>query len=393
MRARGWWLLFLLAVNASSSPPPLPTRARSPVTQQRTWFRSPQQGLGYEVVEGADDNVLPVVLLNGFGVGSFHWARNFAHLTTGTVFAVDYLGQGRSWPVKANDGAAESEQGLRYAIDDWAEQIIDFLDAVVLSSSSSDRAVLVGNSLGGLLAALLAARHPDKVARIALLNATPVWGSNLPGWDGVLPGPPLPRAFGRFMYDQLRDPQQIQRLLTRTYATANDQAFGSLPLQIRQVTDVSAGGHAAFASILFSPPATLPDGCNTFVDLLKRVNGDVLLLNGREDPWVSPPFGLAAHQALLARPNAAGKVQHVELSPAGHCLHHEVPHAANPILRRWLQGQTPLELSQSGDNELFEWRPTADVSLGGAQVDVRGRFVGDHERNGLWGALLTSLVS
>ena len=38
---------------------------------------------------------------------------------------------------------------------------------------------LVGNSLGGLLAVLLAARRPDLVNGIVLLNATPIWGGDL----------------------------------------------------------------------------------------------------------------------------------------------------------------------------------------------------------------------
>jgi pimeloyl-ACP methyl ester carboxylesterase len=100
----------------------------------------------------------------------------------------------------------------RYAIDDWADQTIAFLEEVVLADAPSDRdnrnsgggsgggggggggggVRLVGNSLGGLLAALLAARRPDLVKGIVLLNATPIWGSDLPGWDARLPAPPVP---------------------------------------------------------------------------------------------------------------------------------------------------------------------------------------------------------
>ena len=37
-----------------------------------------------------------------------------------------------------------------------------------------------------------------------LLNATPIWGSDLPGWDGRLPAPPVPRAVGRALFDLVR---------------------------------------------------------------------------------------------------------------------------------------------------------------------------------------------
>ena len=68
----------------------------------------------------------PIVLLNGFGVGSFHQHRlmeNFREVETAegrsdrVVYGVDYLGQGRSWPVACEDGEAECEKGLIYSAD------------------------------------------------------------------------------------------------------------------------------------------------------------------------------------------------------------------------------------------------------------------------------------
>ena len=45
-----------------------------------------------------------------------------------------------------------------------------------------------------------------------LLNATPIWGSDLPGWDGRLPAPPLPRAVGRALFDLARLQPDATRL-------------------------------------------------------------------------------------------------------------------------------------------------------------------------------------
>ena len=119
--------------------------------------------------EHDDDEVVqqqPILLLNGFGVGSFHQHRlihelfdnnnnhsnhtvddsddddnnsgdNDAvqqqyqqeqqqqrksrrkrkkHTTAGTViYGIDYLGQGRSWPIHCRDGFGENEQDLQYS--------------------------------------------------------------------------------------------------------------------------------------------------------------------------------------------------------------------------------------------------------------------------------------
>ena len=54
------------------------------------------------------------------------------------------------------------------------------------------KAVLAGNSLGGLVAANLAATRPELVEGLVFLNATPFWGFNkpwLPIWKGQLPVP------------------------------------------------------------------------------------------------------------------------------------------------------------------------------------------------------------
>ena len=110
-----------------------------------------------------------------------------------------------------------------------------------------------------------------------------VWGLNLPGWDARLPAPPIPRAIGAAAFDAMRSTTNIDELLQRTYVSS--KALGEIGAHIRSVTDASDGGHAAFASILWSPPASLPPGCRTFSDALRAVRCRVLLLYGADDEW------------------------------------------------------------------------------------------------------------
>jgi hypothetical protein len=124
------------------------------------------------------DEVVPILLLNGFGVGSFHQHRLMRQLLLQheeynqqqqqqqqlerekqqhqqpqqhqqqqqqqqrrqhlVVYGIDYLGQGNSWPVTCNgDGTSEDELNLGYSADIWLDQLKDFIDEVVLSSSPS----------------------------------------------------------------------------------------------------------------------------------------------------------------------------------------------------------------------------------------------------------------
>lgn len=295
----------------------------------------------------------PILLLNGFGVGSFHQYRVMPNLLTinnnnveestgeennRVVYGIDYLGQGNSWPTDCNDGNSDNEKGLIYSADTWADQVIEFIEQIVLKNT--DRKVhLVGNSVGGYLSTLIATRRPDLVESICLLNATPVWGLNLPGWSGYLPAPLIPKKIGRYLFDRIRDPNTIEKYLGAAYA--NRDAFDSkLIQQIKAATDGN-GGHAAFASILWSPPASFPNGARDFYSNLSKVQCDVLLLFGADDPWCTPSFAKRMHSILAERDGTiSGTVnsptqRYIELANAAHCPNHEAPNAVGDIVTKW----------------------------------------------------------
>lgn len=218
--------------------------------------------IGYEVSRqdrSADErgNKEPILVLNGFGVGSFHQHRLIPELLEGerdsqVIYCIDYLGQGRSWPKDCQDGLSNSEKDLIYSAQTWIDQLITFIEEVILPEHPDQKVHVVGNSVGGHLAAHLAYRRPDLIRSICLLNPTPVWGLNLPGWSGHLPAPSLPKAIGRYLFDRIRDLNTIEKYLDTAYA--RKEAFDNdLMQQIRGCT-LGDGGHAAFASILWSPP-------------------------------------------------------------------------------------------------------------------------------------------
>ena len=174
--------LLSFLVDAYSTSGVTQTTSQHNEIQHATWmFRG--HPIAYE--ELGTGSGTPILLLNGFGMGSFHQHRLMQKLSeTHTVYGIDYLGQGRSWPLDCQDGASDNEKNLQYSGSLWKDQIIDFIDQMV-----GERVHLVGNSVGGHLSAFIAAERPDLVDSCTLLNATPVWGLNLPGWTGQLPAP------------------------------------------------------------------------------------------------------------------------------------------------------------------------------------------------------------
>lgn len=174
-------------------------------------------------------------------------------------------------------------------------------------------------------------------------------GLNLPGWSGHLPAPLIPKQVGRFLFDRMREYPTIQEFLKTTYF--NPSAFDmELVDQVRSSTE-GPGGHAAFASILWSPPITvqLPSGAQAtaFYDCLEAIQCDVLLCFGRDDPWCKPAFAKRMLQSLAKRDGAVGgnnqqlrcAQRYVELSNVGHCVNHEAPKAAATVLNKWLSSE------------------------------------------------------
>lgn len=117
----------------------------------------------------------PVVLLPGRSSGIPMWAENLpSWIGTRTLHALDPVGDaGMSAQAVPLSGLADQAQ--------WVSEVIDALDI--------PRAHLVGHSFGAATAAVVATRHPEQVASLALLE--PVFVIQRPSaavllWSGVL---------------------------------------------------------------------------------------------------------------------------------------------------------------------------------------------------------------
>jgi pimeloyl-ACP methyl ester carboxylesterase len=94
--------------------------------------------------------------LHGLGGNTTNWAFNIAALAQKyRVVVPDQIGFGKS-----------DKPPINYRVGTY----VDFLDAF-LKELKIERASLVGNSMGGWVAALYALAHPEKVERIVLADA------------------------------------------------------------------------------------------------------------------------------------------------------------------------------------------------------------------------------
>lgn len=288
-----------------------------------------------------------IVFLPGFGVGTFHYERNMDSIVkklseqgiNGLCYSMDWLGQAKSWPTDE-----KSHTGIRYCATTWCEQLEWFLE----NELNGRPVYLAGNSLGGFMAVQLAARRPELVKGLILINATPIWSFQAPmtpvtrfamrpfGWTAELPAPAPLRALGAGVFNMMRKEEVVQGMLSAVYADPST-------IDTSLVEGIKEGasnplGPDAFTSIMFAPKMTF-----SFEDQLLKIPPKLpcLLLYGAEDPWVVPFWGDRTYRRLAHRgggPSTDYTTQYY-LSPCGHCAHHEASSLVNQLVSDWVNLQ------------------------------------------------------
>jgi pimeloyl-ACP methyl ester carboxylesterase len=110
-----------------------------------------------------NNDALPLVLLHGIGSGAASWVQQFEALgATRRVLAWDAPGYGVSTPVAPASPKAE----------EYVEVLRGWLDALGIQ-----RCVLVGHSLGAIIAGSFAAANPQRTAGLLLLSPAGGYGA------------------------------------------------------------------------------------------------------------------------------------------------------------------------------------------------------------------------
>jgi pyruvate dehydrogenase E2 component (dihydrolipoamide acetyltransferase) len=244
---------------------------------------------------GSGDGV-PLLLLHGFGADLNSWMFTQPALADGRrTIALDLPGHGGS----AKDVGSGDAGALTAAV----EAALPVLDLA--------RVHLVGHSMGGAVAASLAARRPDRVASLSLIAAAGL-------------GPEINAAFidGFVGAARRRDVEAVLRLLVHDPALVSRTMVEDV-LRYKRLDGVTA----ALETIA---RAWFPGGRQT-LDLVAAVTGLPLpaqLIWGRDDRIIP----VAHAEALAARLPV-----HI-LPEAGHLPHMEKSGAVNALIRRFIAG-------------------------------------------------------
>lgn len=236
----------------------------------------------------------PVVLLHGLADDISVWASIIPALAAKhRVIALDQLGFGGS-----------DKPLLNYRV----STLVDFLDGF-LTELKIDRASLVGNSLGGWVAADFALKHPNRIERLVLSDA--------PGYAAV------PKSMGSRALSALRlaSRDDIRYLGPLTF---HDKRFyENVDLAFKQ--RVAVGDSYTVGQILDS----VIRGEDVLDNRLAAINQPTLIVWGREDKLIPLSFGERFHREIKASRLCI-------IDSCGHMPHLECPEKFNAALIQFL---------------------------------------------------------
>ncbi len=107
-----------------------------------------------------EDNEIPIIFLHGFGANQKHWRNNLEYFAKRNCasYSIDLLGFGDSdQPGIRQIGKLNNEI--------WCNQVKDFIKEVIRPKNSR-RVILIGNSLGSLVALTCAVLYEDQIEKV-----------------------------------------------------------------------------------------------------------------------------------------------------------------------------------------------------------------------------------
>ncbi len=285
------------------------------LTENSTWMWRGHQ-INYRA---AGETGAAVLLIHGFGASVGHWRKNLPVLAEHCrCYAIDLIGFG---------GSAKPKPGteIEYTFETWAQQVIDFCREVIGTPT-----ILIGNSIGCIVALQAAVTQPEFVRGVALLNCSlrllhdrkraqmPFyrrWGA--PILQSVLTVP----AIGKFFFHQLAQRQVVRKILLQAYH--HPEAVTEELIDILMAPAADPGAADVFLKFTAYSWGPLPE------DLLPQLSCPAIAIWGAADPWEPIELG----RKLMDVPTVD---EFIEIPDVGHCPQDEDPRSVNPILQHWI---------------------------------------------------------
>ncbi|MGY2875683.1 pimeloyl-ACP methyl ester carboxylesterase [Marmoricola sp. URHA0025 HA25] len=241
------------------------------------------------------------------------------------VFLHGLFGQGKNWTQIAKALAGEHRALLvdlpHHGRSPWEEHF-DFLeiaDQVAGVLPADEPVALVGHSLGGKVAMVLALRHPELVERLCVVDVSPVAYRTADEFAGYI------AAMQRLDLDALRQRNDADEELEE--AVPNTTVRGFLLQNLRREAD--SWRWQVNLDVLGDELAELTDWPEDRLTGVSPYQGPVLWIAGARSDYVQEEYAGAMDRWFPGN-------RRVTIKNAGHWVHSEQPEVFVEVLRRFV---------------------------------------------------------
>ncbi|QIZ72052.1 alpha/beta fold hydrolase [Oxynema aestuarii] len=303
------------------SRPPFVSAQDHPLGVRRDWiWRGYQIRYTYIRSRRRRSHSLPILLLHGFGSALGQWRANLHPLSEDhTVYALDFLGFG-----------ASEKASTHYRVGLWADLVYDFWHNFI-----GREAIVVGHSLGSLVALTAVATYPEMARGLALLTLPDPQPRQPPAWA---------RALERFfsspillwpLFQLVRQPGFLRKVLRSLYT--RDELVDRELVELFAAPARDRGALEVFYRLSLS--RNDPDYSPDVAELLSPLTLPILLIWGESDRVI--PFA-GASRIVPLNP----RIKLVSVPDTGHVLYDERPEAVNDAILGWIDGEMRSARSQ-----------------------------------------------
>ncbi|MDR7077776.1 2-hydroxymuconate-semialdehyde hydrolase [Neobacillus niacini] len=217
-----------------------------------------------------------ILLIHGSGPGVSAWANwrlVFPILSQHFhLYAPDVVGFGYT----------DRPERIKYSIDVWADQMIDFVETIGETKIS-----IIGNSFGGAIALNIAKKRPDLIKRLILMGSMGIDHQIYEGLDRVWGYTPS--------FENMKD---LIKLFTFNQSIAENDDL----VEMRYRSSMQEGFQESFSSMFPRPRQQYVSAMALSIEQLGKINFPVLLIHGRDDRVI--PLQDTSYKLALALPNA-----------------------------------------------------------------------------------------
>jgi pimeloyl-ACP methyl ester carboxylesterase len=285
--------------------------------QYRDWyFRGWRSHYGFCRSQNPHSTKPPILLIHGFGAAIDHWRDNISALAADhTVYAIDLLGFGRS-----------EKPSARYSIYLWVEQVFQFWQKFIKVPM-----VIIGNSIGSLVAAIAASHHPEIASGVVTISLP-----DIAAFKDLVPKAlqPIERTVKAIvsvllvkpLFHLVRQPFIIRLVLKGIVYSDRRRVDGHL---VEIIAKPARDRQAAEAFLRLNRSLNQPNYSPSLTQALEQLQVPLLILWGSCDRLIPPSEG---KRLIQYAPNATL----MYLEGMGHCAHDENPERVNHEILTWL---------------------------------------------------------